>query len=214
MIIRFLKILEPPPGWKPAVVIMLGAFTGIALLVFYSSEAHSYISDRPETCINCHVMYPHYASWAKSSHRETATCAECHVPQDNFIRQYYVKGTDGLRHARVFTMRNEPQVLRIETRGTRVVQENCIYCHQEMVEMTRLVEFSGKVPAEDERTRCWDCHRDVPHGTVRSLSSSPFSLVPRLPSVTPEWLKTFLNKEKINHLMQKSYRENPQYRDY
>ena len=192
MIIRILKFLEPPSGWKPAVVIILGVFTGISLLVFRASEAHSYISDKPETCINCHVMYPQYASWAKGSHRETATCAECHVPQDNFFSKYYVKGTDGMRHAYVFTSRTEPQVIQIKQRGINVVQENCVRCHHDLVEMTRLVEVTGQSYHEGAGSRCWDCHRDVPHGTVRSLSSAPYSLVPRMPSVMPEWLQNFL----------------------
>lgn len=196
MIKRLLTILEPPSGWKPAVIILLGVFTGIAFLVVHSSEAHSYISDDPETCINCHVMYPQFASWAKSSHRETATCAECHVPQDNVFSKYYVKGTDGARHAYVFTSRTEPQVIRIKQRGINVVQENCIRCHQDLVEMTRIIEVTGSSHHEDTDNRCWDCHRDVPHGTVRSLSSAPFSLVPRLPSVMPEWLNDFLNRRE------------------
>jgi hypothetical protein len=28
--------------------------------------------------------------------------------------------------------------------------------------------------------RCWDCHRDVPHGTARSLSATPEVFRPRL----------------------------------
>ncbi len=196
MIKRLILFLEPPPGWKPAVVILLGVFTGIALLVFHASEAQSYISDKPETCINCHVMYPQYASWAKSSHRETATCAECHVPQDNVLSMYYVKATDGLRHAYVFTARAEPQTIEIKQRGINVVQDNCIRCHQDLVEMTRIVEVTGSNHLEGEGHRCWDCHRDVPHGTVRSLSSAPFSLVPRLPSIMPQWLRDFLGGER------------------
>lgn len=194
MIVRLLKFLEPPSGWKPAVIIMMGVLTGISILVFHASEAQSYISDNPETCINCHVMYPQFASWSKSSHRETATCAECHVPQNNFFSKYYVKGTDGMRHAYVFTSRTEPQVISIKERGTGVVQNNCIRCHQDLVEMTRIVEVTGKNYRHGEGSRCWDCHRDVPHGTVRSLSSAPFSLVPILPSVLPVWLKDFLNR--------------------
>ncbi|TVR75209.1 MAG: cytochrome c nitrite reductase small subunit [Marinilabiliales bacterium] len=196
MIKKLILFLEPPPGWKPAVVILLGVFTGIALLVFHASEAQSYISDKPETCINCHVMYPQYASWAKSSHRETATCAECHVPQDNVFSKYYVKGTDGMRHAYVFTARAEPQTIEIKQRGINVVQDNCIRCHQDLVEMTRLVEVTGRNHLEGEGHRCWDCHRDVPHGTVRSLSSAPYSLVPRLPSIMPQWLRDFLGGER------------------
>jgi cytochrome c nitrite reductase small subunit len=192
---RLLKALEPPPGWKPAVIILLGMLIGISLLVFHASEAHSYISDKPETCINCHVMYPQYASWSKSSHRQTATCAECHVPQDNFFSKYYVKGTDGMRHAYVFTSRSEPQVIRIKQRGTNVVQENCIRCHMDLVDMVSLVEVTGMNHLEGHGSLCWDCHRDVPHGTVRSLSSAPFSLVPRLPTLMPLWLQDFMNRD-------------------
>ncbi len=194
MIKRLLEFLEPPSGWKPAVIILLGVMTGIGFLIIHSSEAHSYISDDPETCINCHVMYPQYASWARSSHRERADCAECHVPQDNVFSKYYVKATDGARHAYVFTSRTEPQVIQIKQRGINVVQENCIRCHRDLVEMTRLVEFTGRPHPGDERTNCWDCHRNVPHGTVRSLSSAPYSLVPRLPSLIPEWLDAFLKR--------------------
>ncbi len=189
-----LRILEPPPGWKPAVIILLGVLTGVSLLVFHASEAHSYISDEPETCINCHVMYPQYASWARSSHRERATCAECHVPQDNFFSKYYVKGTDGMRHAYVFTSRTEPQVIQIKQRGINVVQENCKRCHMDLVDMVSIVEVTGMNHHEGRGSLCWDCHRDVPHGTVGGLSSAPFSLVPRLPPILPEWLKTFLTR--------------------
>lgn len=174
---------------------MLGILTGIGLLVFHASEAGSYLSDNPETCINCHVMYPQYASWAKSSHREVATCADCHVPHDNFFRKYYVKGTDGMRHATVFTARNEPQVIRIKHGGQTVVQENCIRCHLDLVEMASIVEVTASGYHEGAGSRCWDCHRSVPHGEVRSLSSAPFSLVPRMPSVMPAWLQDFLKKQ-------------------
>lgn len=196
MIQNILGFLKPPPSWRVPVIIILGVFTGIFLLAFKVSEAPSYLSDKPETCINCHVMYPQYASWSKSSHRETATCSDCHVPHDNFFRKYYFKGSDGLRHATIFTARAEPQVIQIKQAGTNVVQENCIRCHQDLVEMTTIIEVTGKNYHEGTGNRCWDCHRDVPHGTVRSLSSAPFSLVPQLPSVTPSWLQNYLNRKK------------------
>ncbi len=192
---NFLKKFEPPPRWKPGVIILLGALTGIAFLIFHASEAHSYLSDRPETCINCHVMYPQYATWAKGSHRERATCAECHVPQDNIIRQYHVKATDGLWHATVFTARAEPQVIQMRQRGVGVVQENCIRCHINLVDMTSLVEVTLDRHLEGEGKVCWDCHRHVPHGTTRSLAATPHSLVPRLPGILPAWLRDLFSRE-------------------
>jgi cytochrome c nitrite reductase small subunit len=193
---NFFKALEPPPQWKPGVIILLGVMVGIAFLLFHASEAHSYLSNQPETCINCHVMYPQYATWAKGSHRERATCAECHVPQDNFVRQYYVKATDGLWHASVFTARAEPQVIKMRARGIGVVQENCIRCHLDLVEMTSLVEVNLDRHQAGEGKVCWDCHRNVPHGTTRSLAATPHSLVQRLPRLTPGWLRNLFSREE------------------
>ncbi len=192
---RLFRALEPPPGWKPGVIILLGVMVGISLLIFHASEAHSYLSDQPETCINCHVMFPQYATWAKGSHRERATCSECHVPQDNIFRQYYVKATDGFRHARIFTARTEPQVIMIQERGMGVVQENCIRCHLDLLDMTKLVEVDISHHLEGEGKLCWDCHRDVPHGTSRSLAATPHSLVPRLPGILPRWLQDLFSRD-------------------
>ena len=182
---RLIKIILPPPQWQPAVIVLLGILAGVLMLIIHASEAHSYISNKPETCINCHVMYPQYASWSRSSHHEAANCADCHVPHDNLFRKYYFKGKDGMRHATIFTARTEPQTIEIKPAGINVVQENCIRCHRELVETSSIIEITGRSHAAGEGHRCWDCHRDVPHGTVRSLSSAPHSLVPRLPALTP-----------------------------
>ncbi len=187
---KALRLIIPPPGWRFAVIILMGIMSGILLLAVHISNAASYLSEEPETCINCHVMYPYFASWSKDSHARDATCVDCHVPQDNMIGKYYVKGTDGLAHATYFTMRWEPQVIQIKSRGTRVVQENCIRCHLDLVDMVQLVEVTARQAAKDEGKLCWDCHRETPHGTVKSLSASPHALVERLPSVLPSWLGT------------------------
>lgn len=172
----------------------MGIFTGIFFLVLHISMAASYLSDEPKTCINCHVMYPHYASWAKGSHANVATCSDCHVPQDNFFRKYYFKASDGLRHATFFTMRWEPQVIQIKDASVNVVQENCIRCHLDLVDMTQLVTVTGSMARDNEGKLCWDCHRETPHGTVKSLSAAPHSLVERLPSSMPNWLNQFLKR--------------------
>ncbi len=191
---RFIHFIKPPQGWKVSVIILMGIFTGIFFLVLHISRATSYLSDDPKACINCHVMYPQYASWTKGSHANAATCSDCHVPHENFIRQYYFKASDGLRHATFFTMRWEPQTIQIKQAGINVVQDNCIRCHLDLVDMTSLVEMSGKMAARNEGKLCWDCHRETPHGTVKSLSAAPHALVERLPSAMPEWLNRFLDR--------------------
>lgn len=191
---RLLHFVIPPRYWRLPVIVVLAIVVGMGILIIHISNAPSYLSNAPETCINCHVMYPQYATWAHSSHREVANCNDCHVPQDNVFRTYAFKAMDGLRHSSVFTMRAEPQVIRIKQAGINVVQENCIRCHLNMVDMISIIEVTGKNHMEGQGKRCWDCHRNVPHGEVRSLASTPHSLVPRLPSVMPEWLQNFTSK--------------------
>ncbi len=193
---KLIRMLIPPPGWRLPVIILLGVFVGTGLFVIHASRAHSYLSDKPETCINCHVMYPQYASWKHSSHSQVASCSDCHVPHDNMAKKYFFKAADGARHAAIFTARLEPEVIHIKQAGITAVQDNCVRCHQDLVEMTTLIEITGKNYQQSQGKRCWDCHREVPHGTVRSLSSTPFSLVTRLPSIMPRWLEQYTKNEK------------------
>ncbi len=174
----FLNKIIPPKEWRLAYSIILGISMGLILYISMASNVVSYLSDKPETCINCHVMNPEYASWQHSSHRENATCNDCHVPQDNFVSKYYFKATDGLRHATIFTLRAEPQVIRILDAGKEVVQKNCLRCHSNLVANVKIKDVMYKEVQHGEGKLCWECHREVPHGRVRSLSASPNAIVP------------------------------------
>ena len=186
---KFLLLLKPPPGWVLAVNLVIALLIGLFIYASYISNAVSYLSDAPETCINCHVMRTQYATWQHSSHREVAACNDCHVPQDNFFRKYAFKARDGMRHAYMFTFRLEPQVIRMHEAGVNVVQENCLNCHENTHRDTRLAGITAEQVRHGEGKLCWDCHREVPHSTVRSLVSTPHARTPLLPSPVPEWLK-------------------------
>ncbi len=104
-----------------------------------------------------------------------------------------------MRHATIFTLRNEPQVIRIREAGNKVVQENCIRCHYQLVKMTDLAgeeEDEEENSSEEEEVYCWHCHRNVPHTRVNSLSSAPNALVPKLPHAVPDWLEQIVKKTK------------------
>lgn len=177
---NILYYFAPSDNWKFTAMFITAIISGLIIFIIYISGAPSYISDNPKTCINCHVMFPQYATWQHSSHYHTATCNDCHVPHDNFVNKYFFKAGDGMRHAAIFTMRNEPQVIQIREAGINVVQQNCIRCHRDLVEMVSAVEVTGENSGEGKRKRCSDCHRETPHGTVNSLSSAPYALVPHL----------------------------------
>jgi cytochrome c nitrite reductase small subunit len=192
----FIYSILPPPNWRIPVIISLGVFTGLVILIFHISNASSYISDNPNACINCHVMIPQFTNWEKSSHARVATCNDCHVPHDNFIRKYFFKASDGARHSFMFTFRLEPQVIQIKDAGINVVQENCVRCHSNMIHDTKLISAGNKDPHTDERTLCWDCHREVPHGSVKGLSSTPYARVPGLNPLIPEWMDRYFESRK------------------
>lgn len=188
-----LKKFDPPAGWKLPVIIVLAVFTGLFLFVFYISNAPSYLSDKPETCVNCHIMAPQYATWNHSSHREHAHCNDCHVPHNNAVNKYYFKAKDGLRHATVFTLRNEPQVIFIKDEGMEVVQDNCVRCHENLITDSKLLRRTDDYDHYRTEKKCWECHREVPHGRVNSLSSTPNAKVPVPESAVPGWLKELTN---------------------
>jgi len=192
----FVHFVIPPREWRFVVIVLLGIFAGLGFYTLRISNAVSYLSDQPETCMNCHVMSPEYATWAHGSHRQRAVCTDCHVPHDNVIHKYFFKAKDGLRHATIFTMRTEPQVIVMKPDGVTAVQENCIRCHANLLDGVSARDVTGKNYLHGEGKLCWDCHRETPHGTVRSLSSVPYARVPQLPSVIPSWLDEFLRKSQ------------------
>ncbi|WP_167618582.1 cytochrome c nitrite reductase small subunit [Maribellus sediminis] len=188
-----LQRLLPPKKWQLPVIFILSIFAGLVLFLLYVSKAHSYLSDNPATCTNCHIMAPQYATWQHSSHREVAHCNDCHVPHNNVFNKYYFKAKDGLRHATIFTLRKEPQVIYIHEEGAEVVQNNCIRCHQKLLEDPKLIGNIEAHKAHREDRRCVECHREVPHGRVNSISSVPNAQVPLPESPVPNWIKKYVN---------------------
>ncbi len=160
--------------WQMPCFALFGVLAGMGLFLVPLSRAPSYLSDESETCINCHVMTTQFVTWQHSSHAEAATCNDCHVPHHNFVSKYAFKAQDGLWHATVFTMRWEPQAIRLSDRAVPVVEENCRRCHAEVIDGVSIAEH------EAGDLRCWDCHREVPHGRVRSLSAAPDVFRPQL----------------------------------
>lgn len=193
---KVIQLIIPPYQWRMRVTIILGIFAGLGIYAFYVANATSYLSDEPNACINCHVMYPQYTTWRNSSHANVTNCNDCHVPQDLLVRKYFFKAADGLRHSTIFTLRTEPQAIRIKQAGIGVVQENCISCHIDMVDMIKLVEVTGKNNLKGEGHLCWDCHTETPHGKMSSLSSTPGSLIPTKSKNIPEWLQEQIKKSK------------------
>ncbi len=156
--------------------VLIGTLLGLSVLLTLTSNAAAYLSDDPKACINCHIMRSHYASWEHSSHARVAVCNDCHVPQDSLIRKLGFKAKDGLRHATVFTMHNEPQAFVAKPDSRRAILDNCQRCHGELT--SRLLENGW--PQD-----CLSCHRDMPHGRSRQQTGSQHAITPPPPALWP-----------------------------
>ncbi len=173
MVKNLFNYLKPPGEWRLYINLLLASMIGLVLFIMHVSKATSYLSDDPKTCVNCHIMAPQYATYTHSSHREWAHCNDCHVPHNNVFNKYYFKAKDGLRHATMFTLRKEPQVIFIHKAGREVVQDNCIRCHEKLLRDETIIARNDVFHHNRLDRPCWECHREVPHGRVNSLSSVP-----------------------------------------
>lgn len=196
----YFRFFIPPPSWSFPVLIVVAVLAGLVVYLFFISRASSYLSDKPEACVNCHIMAPQYATWSHSSHREWTHCNDCHVPHNNIVNKYYFKAKDGLRHATIFTLRREPQVIFAHEPSQNVVQGNCLRCHDPLMDHFRYRSGTGARLEYIKERHCWDCHREVPHGRVNSLTSVPNARVPLPSSPVPGWLRPYVKTNTKNRL--------------
>ena len=154
-------------SWVTRSVVTLAVLGGILLGVggytFLYAEGFSYMSDDPEVCVNCHIMQPQYDSWQKSSHHAVAVCVDCHLPHD-FLGKYIAKAENGWHHSKGFTLQNFHEPIMIKAPNARILQDNCLACHEDMVHEL-VVGVNG--PAEE--VRCVHCHVTVGHGETTGL---------------------------------------------
>ncbi len=179
--------------WRTTAVFLIAALIGLGLFMAKESEVVSYMGDNPQTCVNCHVMTPVYNSWMHSSHREWASCNDCHVPHDNIFNKYYFKAKDGLYHASIFTLRAEPDVIFMREASQEVVQNNCIRCHVQQVTQTKYDGWIDGHAADRTDRQCWSCHREIPHGRSHGVSTIKYNIAPiptdEVEAVIPKWLQ-------------------------
>ena len=83
--------------------------------------------------------------------------------------------------------------------GVAAVQSNCIRCHEDQVTDAALTATVDNHKELRTDRKCWECHQEVPHGSVHSLSSVKYYCkIPEDHQETiPDWLNKFL-KESDN----------------
>lgn len=142
-----------------AAAVLMGCFLGAGGFTFHYGEGWSYFSDAPEACINCHIMQPHYDTWVQSSHGAATTCVDCHLPV-TFPHSLLSKADNGFFHSWAFTFEDFHEPIQIKPRNLRILEDNCVRCHQSMVAaMLAHAEPLG----QPGRVSCLHCHADVGH---------------------------------------------------
>jgi len=150
-------------GFVVLLSVMTGVLIGVGSYTFLYAHGLSYLSSDPKACVNCHIMQPQFDSWQKASHHAVATCVDCHLPP-SFVRKYLAKAENGWHHSKAFTLQNFHEPIMIKEPNSRLLQENCMTCHEDLVHEL-LVGVNG--PAEE--VRCVHCHADVGHGETTGL---------------------------------------------
>lgn len=156
---RFLSSRSFPVFLGGFVLIALGVLVGLGGFTFTYARGTSYLSNDPETCVNCHIMRDQYDAWLVSSHRNVATCNDCHTPHDPLMK-WITKAINGFNHSLAFTTGDYPAVIHIRENNAEIAQENCIYCHASLV--SEVYGVSADLHADQER-RCVECHGNVGH---------------------------------------------------
>lgn len=138
--------------------IAIGFAAGVGLYTFWYGKGYSYMSNNPNSCVNCHIMQDQFDGWLKSSHKAVATCNDCHTPHDT-IGKYTTKAWNGFWHSYYFTAGGFHEPIQITERNRQIAEESCRYCHQQMVES---IDVSLR-PSHLEQASCIRCHRNVGH---------------------------------------------------
>jgi cytochrome c nitrite reductase small subunit len=127
----------------------LGVAAGIGAYTFLYAKGAAYLSNNPATCANCHIMNDQYEGWLKSSHRAVATCNDCHTPS-SFIPKYLNKASNGFWHSFAFTTGRFHEPIQIKAHNREITDSACRKCHQEIAEA---------IHGRD----CLRCHHSVGH---------------------------------------------------
>lgn len=141
-----------------ALTALVGVLTGAGGYTFVYARGASYLSNDPQTCVNCHIMRPEFDGWAKSSHHAVAGCNDCHVAQGP-ISKWLTKAENGFNHSVAFTFQDFHEPIQLRPRSSLVLERNCLRCHRELVDTIRRYHA-----AASEDISCVRCHRSVGHG--------------------------------------------------
>jgi cytochrome c nitrite reductase small subunit len=116
-------------------------------------------SEAPIFCGGCHVMESEFNAWSHAGAHRRKKCVDCHLPNHNMVIHYIWKSIDGMKDVGFFFSGLAPERIKITEHGKKVLQANCIRCHETTVNMI------------NQERPCWDCHRRIAHTRTGSITT-------------------------------------------
>lgn len=138
---------------KRTILLVLAALAAMLVAAFLLVGPPQLLakSDSPGFCAGCHVMESQHTAFLHSGAHRRNRCVDCHLPNENLATHYIWKSIDGMKDAIFFYSGHTPERIKLSEHGAKVLQANCIRCHEELVS-----------PINTEQ-KCWSCHRSITH---------------------------------------------------
>ncbi len=143
------------------ILLLIGLVSaGVILFLLHGPPKLLAKSESPGFCARCHVMESEYESWSHEGAHRRKLCVDCHLPNENAGIHYVWKSLDGLKDVAFFYSGRVPEHIRLTSHGEKVLQANCIRCHE-----TTVANISHE-------RKCWDCHRRIMHRRSGSIETT------------------------------------------
>lgn len=138
---------------RTILALLIFAGIGLVLTVFLLVGPPQLLakSESPAFCASCHVMEEQHTAWSHAGAHRRIRCVDCHLPNGNHLVHYVWKSIDGMKDVISFNTGMVPERITLSQHGAKVVQANCIRCHEQTVSMM------------DTTRQCWTCHRQLRH---------------------------------------------------
>ncbi len=145
---------------KKIIIILVIAGAVLSAFLVFGPPKLLAKSEAPDFCAGCHVMGSEYESWSHQGAHRRKLCVDCHLPNENMGVHYVWKAIDGLKDIVFFYSGHVPENIRLTSHGEKVLQANCIRCHESAVSFI------------NQDRKCWECHRRLMHrrsGAIETL---------------------------------------------
>ena len=166
-----------------AMFIGIGALVGI-IFTYGAAEAIHMTGDQ-KFCVSCHEMDPMVITYRDDVHGGqgklggSASCVDCHLPQDTLANYVYTKAKSGLVEVGIHFFGEPENINWTEKRSHRasfVFDTGCLKCHENVKsnplsskQAQKMHAHYEKLQGTDKEIKCAQCHFDVGHKGMRNV---------------------------------------------